>query len=42
MPKALRDVKISSFFFWLRVHLIAFMISIETVALLLALAKSIY
>ena len=40
MPKALRDVKIS--FFWLRVHLIAFMISIETVALLLVLAKSIY
>ena len=41
MPKALRDVKIS-FFFWLRVRLIAFMISIETVASLLTLAKSIY
>ena len=38
--KALRDVKIS--FFWLRVHLITFIISIETEASLLALAKSIY
>ena len=40
MAKVLRDVKIS-FFFLLRVQLIAFIISIETVASLLALAKSI-
>ena len=40
IPKALRDVKI--FFFWLRVYLIAFIISIEKEASLLALAKSIY
>ena len=39
MPKALRGMKISCF--WLRVHLIAFIVSIETDATLLALAKSI-
>ena len=46
MRKALRDVKISSFF-WLRVGVIAlifiaFIISIELEVSLLALAKSIY
>ena len=35
-----QDAKIS--FFWLRVYLIAFIISIEKEASLLALAKSIY
>ena len=45
MPKALRDVTISFFFFCLEfmlLLLIAFIISIETEASLLALAKSIY
>ena len=45
MPKALRDVKISFFFLaessCYYVNLIAFIISIETKASLLALAKSI-
>ena len=45
MPKAIRDVKISVFFgleLCYYFNLIAFIISIETGALLLALAKSIY
>ena len=44
MPKAIKDVKIS--FFGLELccyfNLIAFIISVETEALLLALAKSLY
>ena len=45
MPKALRDVKISFFFAYSSCYyfnLIAFIISIETKDLLLALAKSVY